>query len=88
MKTKNEFSVVVVFGECAAQAYEEKGFTAMRSVLKNGDGMLVRKDFNTKAEVEAYIEGLEDSRGWEEFCVLDKEDVAWHPRLIKRLCEL
>lgn len=74
---------VVVFGSRAADAYLERGFDAMKQAIDNGDGQLVRREFWTKREREAYFMGLEDQYGWEGSHGLDRADLYRHAKAIE-----
>ena len=57
----------------------------MRKVLEDGDGTLVVREFDTKAEADAYRQGVEDMDGWWASCFICDEDMTAHPRIISKL---
>lgn len=76
---------IVMFGSTAANAYLDGGFGAMKKVLDEGDGCLVRREFWTDREREAYFMGLEDQEGWEGSQGLDRADIYRHGKAIEKL---
>ena len=83
---ENGYEVVVVFGEYCAKAYINEGFEGMRNHLD--EGSLVRRVFDTRAERDAYIKGIDDADGWLGSAVMDRADVLRHPKVIEKLiCE-
>lgn len=76
--------IIVAFGESATDAYDE-GFKCMKRVIKNGDGMLLRRKFNSQGEVDAYLLGLEDQVGWESSVPLSASDCERHAKDIEKL---
>ena len=77
--------IVFVFGEEAASVYEDYGFDKMRKVVEDGDGCIVKREFDTEAEVRAYQQGIEDMDGWQGCTILGDDDVKRHPKIIDRL---
>lgn len=71
---KKEFVVVFVFGELAVDAYNTD-FKTFRRCIKNGDGSLIKRVFNTEDEVRAYQQGVEDMDGWSACQIVADEDV-------------
>ena len=82
---KKKHVVVFVFGEAAVDAYEDGGFKEMRKVVEDGNGSIIKREFDTEAEVRAYQQGLEDMNGWQNCTILDDDDVKRHPKIIDRL---
>ena len=78
----DDYDVVMVFGESAADAYLDGGFAAMKKVIDDGDGQLLQRRFYTKEEREAYLQGLEDQVGWEGSTPLDNTDIYKHYKAI------
>ena len=85
MQKKRQLTTVVVFGSIATDAYIEEGFGKMVKVLERGTGMLVKHEFNTIDEVNAYLIGIEEMAGWEESSPLSDDDIMKHPRIINKL---
>jgi len=77
------YEVVIVFGEYCAKAYMNEGFEGMRNHLD--EGSLVRRVFDTRAERDAYIKGIDDSDGWLGAAVMDRADIMRHPKVIASL---
>lgn len=82
---KKKYKVVVIFGENAATSYFEGGLYAAKDCILNGDGMIIKKEFDTEAERNAYIEGCKDNDGWCGYSIVDDNDVKKHPRLINSM---
>ena len=70
---KKKFKVVVVFGEEATNAYGWDDYERMCRLLKQGDGTLMESEFDTEAERDAYIKGIDDAKGWIDASVLSDE---------------
>lgn len=68
-KTNNPLEVTMVFGTEAVDALYDDGIKAMKRVLKY-DGMMVKKTFNTDAEMQAYFNGIDDMDGWNKYAVI------------------
>lgn len=75
------FRVIAAFGEAMVNAIEWEN----PIIDKNGEmlfGDLVSRDFATRAEVEAYAQGIADYDGWSEGnIVLSEDDEPDHPYL-------
>lgn len=78
--------IVMAFGEQATDAYDE-GFKPLKRVVKNGDGQLLRRKFGSQAEMDAYLQGLEDMNGWESSVRLSAADCARYAKEIDKLVE-
>lgn len=86
MSKKKKVTVVMVFGEDAADVYCDEGFMAMRKYIEGGNGgQLVKHEFDTEAERNAYIRGVWDMDGWFGAAMLEDEDVRRHPTIIKNM---
>lgn len=59
-----KFTVKVVFGEVAVAAFQENPRITYEKLREHGD--VSKVSFDTEAERDAYIRGLEDSVGWQE----------------------
>ena len=75
----------MVFGSSATDAYLEEGVKAMKKVLNNGDGQLLRREFKTTAERNAYMLGLEDMNGWEDWADISAGDLEKHKDIFSKL---
>lgn len=84
---KNKHIVVFVFGEEATDAYLDGGVNGLRKVIEGGDGRVVKREFDTEAEVRAYQQGVEDMDGWLACTIVDDDDIKAHPRIINNLSE-
>ena len=80
---ENGYEVIIVFGEYCADAYMNEGFEGMRNHID--EGSLVRRVFDTRAERDAYIKGIDDSDGWMGAAVMDQTDIMRHPKVIQSL---
>ena len=65
----SKVKLYVVLGD--ATGYNDAGECG--DELGEGCGSMVAKTFNTKAEADAYLEGLEDMSGLEDYQVVNKE---------------
>ena len=72
-KTKNPLEITMVFGTEAVDALYDSGITKARRYAKNGDGMIVKKKFNTQQEMDAYLAGINDMDGWYKYAVIDSD---------------
>ena len=63
-----------MFGEYAAKAYGDEDFEKMCSHLKQGDGSISVREFDTEAERNAYIQGIDDCDGWWDYAVMSDKD--------------
>lgn len=71
---EKKFDVVVVFGETASKMYWEnynEDEPIKESELEEY-GSVVRRSFETEAERNAYLKGLEDSDGWNDYAVAEE----------------
>lgn len=71
---KKKFKAVVVFGEDAAKAYANGDMKHMYGLIRNCDGSLLQREFDTEAERKAYIMGIDDMDGWFGAAVLSEDD--------------
>ena len=67
-----KYKATIIFGEYAAKAYCNGGVEEMAEHM--GEGQLTVREFDTEAELWAYIMGIDDSDGWLGATVLSKED--------------
>lgn len=68
--------VIVIFGEEAAKRYDEIGKVPSRWWFDHHDGIICKKQFNTKEEYRAYLQGLEDMNGNQGFSITEPQEVA------------
>lgn len=60
---KKKFTAKVLFGsDAVSRFYNDEPVT--------DEGMLVKREFATEAELKAYLKGLEDGDGWCDYAVL------------------
>ncbi len=74
-------TVVIAFGERLTRMIEDKD--EIKKVV-TGEGDFVTRHFKTKAELEAYMLGLEDQDGWFNFRPLTEKEVGIYNHLIHR----
>ena len=72
-KQYNPLECTMVFGTEAVNALYNYGITEAKRAAKNGDGMIVKKKFNTEAEMREYFNGIDDIDGWEKYAVIDSD---------------
>lgn len=72
---EHKHTVAVVFGKSAVREYCNGDLEALQEDLADGDGSLFVIDFDTEAEKDAYIRGVEDCDGWQAYYVVDDEDL-------------
>lgn len=64
--------IKIIFGKQAVNSFLNEGVTALK---KNDiDGLCLVREFATKTEKQAYLMGLEDCDGWENYYILDEEE--------------
>lgn len=85
MATKKTCSIVMVFGSSATSAYEDEGVKGLKKALATGDGDIVRHQFGSEAERNAYLQGLEDGNGWEEYTSVEPADLEKHEAVFRKL---
>jgi hypothetical protein len=66
----NTFEVSILFGENAVESFNNGEYD---NVLDNGN--IIKRKFKTEEEYKAYIMGLNDMQGNEEYVILNDEDV-------------
>lgn len=64
---KKSHKVTVIFGTDAVREYSDNSRATIKSL--NELGSVVKRSFSTKAELDAYLTGLEDSDGWMEYAI-------------------
>lgn len=80
---RKKYAVVVVFGEEAANAYGWGDMKRMYGLIREYNGSLTKRTFDTEAERKAYIRGIDDADGWIGSAVLSDADAK--KRTISRL---
>lgn len=66
----NKFIVYAVFGSELVRAIIEEDAEDAMYLMRTPDSV-VKREFNTEAEMKAYLEGLDDASGWMESSCLD-----------------
>ena len=66
----------IIFGEAAVDRYDSTNKIPSQRWLDNNIGSVEKKEFCTEGEYNAYVEGLRDSSGWAEYCVIKQEDTT------------
>lgn len=61
-----KFHLKVILGESACDAFNDNPKTTYGKLRELGNAK--KMSFNSEAEREAYIQGLEDAQGWMEVC--------------------
>lgn len=74
-KQKDPLTMTFVFGTDAVNALFDDGLAAVKRVAKRGDGMIVKKKFNTQQEMQAYMDGIDDMDGWYKVAFIDSDGV-------------
>ena len=70
----------VIFGEAACRCYDETGdIKKVQEVIKKKGGEIIKIEFKTEAEYQAYLKGLFDGNGWEEYWVYKKDGRRLEP---------
>lgn len=83
--TKQKHVIVVVFGEDATDAYYNGGLKQLQEVIENGDGRVVKREFDTEKEAEAYQLGIDDMDGWLSYATIEEDELNKHQRIINKL---
>lgn len=77
--------VIIVFGEEAVDAYYDCGLKGLQAAIENGDGRVVKREFNTKEEADAYLLGIDDMDGWLAYETIEEDDINNHQKIINKL---
>ena len=77
-------SIDVLFGGDITQCACDEDFKACVDKSEDNDGIRTTKHFNTKAEKDAYLEGLADMEGWDASYVFSELD----SKKIRMICKL
>ena len=72
---KNEKRIVYfLYGKRAVRLYTERGIESILSEKDFLDMQIIERHFSTDAEYQAYLYGIEDSQGWEDYAIIDYGD--------------
>lgn len=67
-----KIKATVILGQQACNVYDETGsIDKVEEYIRKDCGDIRHLDFNTEEEKTAYIMGLNDGNGWEEFWFLE-----------------
>lgn len=68
-----KYHAYVLFGEEVSHVYQSFGVDGV--IQESHLAMdIIHREFDTESELQAYINGLADQRGWEEFSLLSSDD--------------
>lgn len=83
MPKRTTAMAAVVLGATATHRYEVGDYEGLRSEVDDGNGSVIIKEFNTEAERRAYMQGIEDGNGWEDYHVVSGANVKRLSEIIK-----
>lgn len=70
-KTKRQMiKITMIFGENAVKKYDESKELPSEEWLMDNGGVVDEKEFNTEAEYNAYVAGLNDGDGWTDYHII------------------
>lgn len=78
-----KYKVYVAFGSDLTKAIFEQDSDTIEAEIDEPESFKVR-EFNTKAEANAYIKGLDDACGWMDSAVLNPKN-QFESKIIKKL---
>lgn len=64
----------IILGEDAVNHYNETGTLPTDEWLMDNGGVVDEKEFQTKAEYDAYVQALSDASGWGDYQVIKPSD--------------
>lgn len=67
-------TIYILYGKRAAHLYSEGGIGALLSNIDSLDLQISERHFSTNAEYIAYLYGIEDSLGWEDYIIMNNSD--------------
>lgn len=62
--------ITTIFGEEAVKKYDESNELPSQDWLMDNGGVVDEKEFETEAEYNAYIAGLNDGDGWTDYHII------------------
>lgn len=68
----------MIFGEDAVKEYDSSKKLPSEKWLMDNGGVVTEKEFKSPAEYNAYIEGLNDSDGWNDYQIIQYPDGPEH----------
>lgn len=66
--------ITTIFGEDAVREYEENNELPSEEWLADNGGVVDEKEFETEAEYNAYIAGVNDCNGWNDYHIIRHPD--------------
>lgn len=70
----------IIFGGDAIRYYNETGQIPSAEWLMDNGGVVQNIEFFTKAEYNAYVQGVSDAHLWGDYHILPKTDTASQPK--------
>ena len=73
--------ITTIFGEDAVREYKENNELPSEEWLADNGGVVDEKEFETEAEYNAYIAGVNDADGWSDYHIIRhrSEDFSVNP---------
>lgn len=68
------FTTIVIFGGSPAKYASEGDFNKALNTIED-EGIIASVNFKTQAELDAYHKGLDDSNGWSEYYVVERDEI-------------
>ena len=72
--------ITTIFGEDAVREYEENNELPSEEWLADNGGVVDEKEFETEAEYNAYIAGVNDADGWSDYHIIRHRSEGRTPR--------
>ena len=72
--------ITTIFGEDAVREYEENNELPSEEWLADNGGVVDEKEFETEAEYNAYIAGVNDADGWSDYHIIRHRSEEAAPR--------
>lgn len=70
----SEHDLIIIYGKRASHLYIDGGIVAVLDEIDSLETEVVLRHFHTDAERQAYIQGIEDSNGWEDYTTINFAD--------------
>lgn len=70
----------IIFGEEAVNFYKTTGQLPSQEWLMDNGGIVKDAEFRTRAEYNAYLQGLSDRCGWSDYHVILHDDMSQEPK--------
>lgn len=65
----------IVFGQDAVARYEETSKLPSKKWITENGGEIIKKEFHTRAEYNAYIQALFDFDGWYDYEIIEQNEI-------------